>query len=89
MSEKTYTVDDRRRRAALEACDGLPTESLERGIVAALFKAVAMMALLDKMGERTATDISHPIHFWEAHVRSLINELNDMVEPGSTSRKAN
>lgn len=86
---KSYDVDDRRRTAALKACDGLPTEALERGIVNELYKAIAYLRLMDHMAERRGGYVLLLERQWLEEVRARINVLNDTVVPGSTLRKSN
>lgn len=84
MSTKSYIDNDRRRAAALSACEGLPTEWLERGLVNELYKAIALLALADRMGERRdGSTIVFPIPWWDAHVRGAIDELNLIAEPNN------
>lgn len=73
---KSYDEDDRRRAAALTACAGLPTEWLERGLVGELYKAIALLALADKMAERIDGDVRHPERWWNDHVRGTLDGLN-------------
>lgn len=57
---KTYDLDDRRRAAAVAACEGIPTEWLERGFIAELYKTMALVSLCDHMAERKDGDVRHP-----------------------------
>lgn len=83
---QSYDVDDRRRAAALAACEGIPTEALERGIVQELYKLAATMTMHDKMAERKDGNVVVSEWIWDEHVRSAINRLNDTCEPGHTRR---
>lgn len=86
---KSYDVDDRRRAAALKACEGLPTEALERGLVNELYILAMFTAVMDGMAERRDGCVLIPEHMWARDVRARINILNDCVVPGSTAKKAN
>lgn len=79
---KTYDVDDRRRAAVLSACEGLPTEWLERGFVKKLYSAVAVFALADKLGDRRGGSIVFPLRWWEDDVRAEFDMLNNIAAPG-------
>lgn len=78
---KSYEVDDRRRAAALSACDGLPTEWLERGLVQELYKFVAVIALADHMSARENGSVVVPAMWWKEHVRGAMDRLNEIAEP--------
>ena len=86
MAEKSYEVNDRRRAAALAACDGLPTEALERGIIKELYKLAAVLVVADKMAMRINGIVRIPIHLWETDVCCALNRLNDTCEPGHTDK---
>lgn len=85
---KTYDVDDRRRAAALAACDGIPTEALERGIIKELYTIAGFLVVTDAMGERRDGYVLIPEHMWAADIRARINLMNDAVEPGHTARRS-
>lgn len=85
----TYDVDDRRREAALKACDGLPTEALERGIIKELYTLAASMTVADKMALRKDGSVLIPAHLWEADVRGAINRLNETCVPGHRKMEIN
>lgn len=76
---KTYDLDDRRRAAAVEACNGIPTEWLERGFIAELYKTMALISLADHMAERKDGDVRHPERWWREHVRAHIDALNNIA----------
>ena len=76
---KSYDVDDRRRAAALAACEGFPTEWLERGLVQELYKFVAMIAVADRMKECRDGNVQTPERWWQEHVRGAIDRLNDIA----------
>lgn len=78
---KSYDVDDRRRAAALAACDGLPTEWLERGFVQRMFTAMAAFALCNHVGERDGKTISFPEQWWDADIRAQLDALNNVANP--------
>jgi hypothetical protein len=78
---KTYDVDDRRRLAALAACDGIPTEQLERGIVKELYAAPAFLALADKLGKREGLSLIFPVKWWDDCVRGMLDALNNIAAP--------
>lgn len=84
---KTYDIDDRRRDAALEACDGLPTEALERGIVKELYKLAAFLTVHDAMAPRERGNVVIPEWIWADNIRGAINRLNLTVDPGHTKSK--
>lgn len=73
---------DRRRTAAIAACEGLPTEWLERGLVQELYKFVAVMALADKMSEHKDGYVRTPDGWWEEYVRGSIDRLNEIAKAG-------
>jgi hypothetical protein len=79
---KSYQTDERRRAAALTACEGLPTEWLERGVVGELYKFVALIALADKMADRTDGFVRNPEGWWDEHVRGGLDALNRIAAPG-------
>jgi len=79
---KTYDVDDRRRAAALAACDGLPTEWLERGFISELYKTAALISLCDYIAERKDGDVRHPAGWWQEHIRGHIDALNAIASSG-------
>lgn len=83
---KSYQIDDRRRSAALVACDGLPTEALERGIVKELYMLAAFIALMNKVADRHNGDLCIPTFMWEENVGAAMNRLNDTVVPGHSAR---
>lgn len=76
---KSYDVDDRRRAAALAACDGLPTEWLERGFVKELYGFMGTMALADRMLDRRDGHVLYPERMWQEWVRNTIDRLNDIA----------
>ena len=78
---KTYDNDERRRRAALNACDGLPTEWLERGLVKELYRAMALIALADKLAEHKEGEVCFQAGWWNAHVRGELDALNNLARP--------
>lgn len=79
---KSYVADARRQEAALNACRGLPTAWLERDLVNELYKAMALLALADKMGDRPSEAvIQFPIGWWNAHVRGALDSLNLIADP--------
>lgn len=84
---KTYDVDDRRRAAALAACDGLPTEALERGIVQELYRLAAFITVHDAMAPREKGNVVIPEWIWADNVKTSINRLNLTVEPNHTKSK--
>ena len=77
---KSYQVDDRRRAAALAACEGLPTEWLERDFVQEMYRFVALMALADKMQDRDGGNIITPASWWDEHVRGSIDRMNEVAK---------
>lgn len=79
---KSYDLDDRRRAAVLAACEGLPTEWLERGLVAELYKTIVMLALADHIGERSNGSISFPERWWKNHFRGMLDSLNSIATAG-------
>lgn len=79
---KTYDLDDRRRAAAVAACEGIPTEWLERGFIAELYKTMALISLADHMAERKDGDVRHPERWWNEHVRGQRNALNEIASVG-------
>lgn len=76
---KSYNVDDRRRAAALTACDGFPTEWLERGFVRELYSFAAVMALADTMSRKEDGYVKTPSEWWREHVRGCMDRLNDIA----------
>lgn len=78
---KTYDIDDRRRAAALEACEGLPTEWLERGFIKQMYTAIAAFSLSNHMGERDGKTISFPEKWWDADIRAQLDALNNIAKP--------
>lgn len=79
---KSYQMDDRRRAAALSACEGLPTEWLERGLVQELYKFIAVMLLADHMAERRDGFVLTPSGWWDEYVRGSVDRLNDIAKAG-------
>ncbi len=84
---QSYENDDRRRAAALEACKGIPTEALERGIVAELYKLAAVCALAGVMSQRRDGWVVIPSGWWDEHIGEAKDRLNDICEPGHSARK--
>jgi hypothetical protein len=81
---KSYDIDDRRRTAALAACEGLPTEWLERGFVGELYKFIALISLADHMAARSDGYVRIPEIWWREHVRGGIDGLNEIATAGAT-----
>lgn len=76
---KSYQIDDRRREAALAACNGLPTEWLERGLISELYKFVAVIALVDTMTKDDGGSLRIPRSWWQEHVRKSLDGLNEIA----------
>jgi hypothetical protein len=77
---QTYDVNDRRRVAALKACDGLPTEALEHGVIKELYSLAALMVVHDKMAERRDGSVVISEAIWQTHIRAAIDRLNEACE---------
>lgn len=78
---KSYDIDERRRLAALNACDGLPTEWLERGFIKSLYAFAACVAVADKMADRVDGQVRIPATWWSDHIRAEIDALNNLANP--------
>lgn len=81
---KTYDIDDRRRDAAVNACDGIPTEWLERGFIKELYRAMALISLANHMAERKDGDVRCPERWWNEHVGGQIGALNSIASSGTS-----
>lgn len=77
---KSYDVNDRRLAAALRACEGLPTEWLERGLVQELYKSMSTMALADRTLDRRDGYVLYPERMWQEYVRGTIDRLNEIAK---------
>ena len=71
-----YADTTQRREIAFKACEGLPTGALEQGVVAGMFKLVALCALTDHMSETKDGYLMVPIEWWRVHFREPMDELN-------------
>jgi len=79
---KSYDINERRQAAALAACEGLPTEWLERDLVQELYKFVAMISLADHMATEKNGYVQTPSEWWAQNVRGGIDRLNEIAQPG-------
>lgn len=73
---KSYDDSERRRAATFAACDGLPTEWLERGLIQQMYRALAVIALADRLKEPRGGDIVFPATWWQMSVRAEIDKMN-------------
>jgi hypothetical protein len=74
-----YADTQRRREAAFKGCEGIPTVALENGVVAGMFKLVALCALADTLVERKDDHILVPIEWWRVHFREPMDDLNATI----------
>ena len=79
---KSYDDCDRRRAAAFNACDGIPTEWLERGLIKQMYAALAVIALADMLKEARGDDIIFPARWWRNSVRAELDKMNEIATAG-------
>jgi hypothetical protein len=79
---KSYEDSPRRREATFNACDGVPTEWLERGLIKQMYAALAVIALADHLKDTSGTDITFPASWWQHSVRAELDKMNDIAKAG-------
>jgi hypothetical protein len=79
---KSYEDCPRRREAAFDACDGIPTEWLERGLIKQMYSALAVIALADALKDVEGDDITFPANWWKRSVREELDKMNAIATAG-------
>lgn len=83
---KSYDDCPRRREATFKACDGIPTEWLERGLIRQMYAALAVIALADALKDLEPNgDISFPANWWQQSVRAEIDAMNAIASAGKSN----
>lgn len=79
---KSYDDCQQRREAAFNACDGIPTEWLERGLIKQMYAALAVIALADTLKESASGNIIFPAVWWQNCVRAELDKMNAIATAG-------
>ena len=83
---KSYDDCERRRKAAFNACDGIPTEWLERGLIKQMYATLSVIALADTLKDVDPNgDISFPANWWRHSVREELNKMNAIATAGKAN----
>lgn len=82
---KSYDDCGRRREATFNACDGIPTEWLERGLIKQMYAALAVVALADTLKESVNGNITFPAVWWKHAVRAELDKMNAIATAGKAN----